>query len=131
METNYSSPNHRFHKGCFRCSDQKSNCNIQLNLKTVFIVNEKIYCKAHAPKPSHTEVADSVSVAHATHVPKKSMEGLNSIVVGTGEKPNIGYDSMSNQHGVSAPKKNAEGLVGLQALVRNLDFPTYMSYFYQ
>ncbi|KAI8921257.1 hypothetical protein PhCBS80983_g02507 [Powellomyces hirtus] len=97
-----------YHKGCFKCSDQ--NCNIQLNLKTFQVVNEQIWCQKHAPQPKATAVADAVSVMHAKHAPKKASEGLHKTTVGTGETPSYGLDTLGTQHALLVPRKSAENL---------------------
>ncbi|KAJ3286785.1 hypothetical protein HK104_008872 [Borealophlyctis nickersoniae] len=97
-----------YHKGCFKCSDPA--CNVQLTLKTFKVVNNQIWCEKHVPKPKATAVADSVSVMHAMHAPKKAAEGLHKAQVGTGETPTYGLDNMSTQHALNTPKKPTENL---------------------
>jgi len=97
-----------YHKGCFKCADP--SCGIQLNLKTFKVVNNDIWCEKHLPKPKATSVADSVSVVHAMHAPKKTSEGLHKAQVGTGETPTYGLDTISTQHALAAPKKQSENL---------------------
>ncbi|KAJ3174510.1 hypothetical protein HDU87_007101 [Geranomyces variabilis] len=97
-----------YHKGCFKCSDP--NCNIQLNLKTFQVQNNDIWCGKHVPVPKATAVADSVSVLHAKHAPKKATEGLHKTSVGTGETPTYGLDTLGTQHALLSPKKSAENL---------------------
>ncbi|KAJ3166439.1 Metabotropic GABA-B receptor subtype 3A [Geranomyces variabilis] len=97
-----------YHKGCFKCSDP--NCNIQLNLKTFQAQNNEIWCGKHVPVPKATAVADSVSVLHAKHAPKKATEGLHKTNVGTGETPTYGLDTLGTQHALLSPKKSSENL---------------------
>ncbi|KAI8588271.1 hypothetical protein BDZ88DRAFT_422540 [Geranomyces variabilis] len=97
-----------YHKGCFKCSDPK--CNIQLNLKTFQAQNNQIWCGKHVPVPKATAVADSVSVLHAKHAPKKATEGLHKTNVGTGETPTYGLDTLGTQHALLSPKKSSENL---------------------
>ncbi|KAI8823611.1 uncharacterized protein EV422DRAFT_362245 [Fimicolochytrium jonesii] len=101
-----------YHKGCFKCSDP--NCNIQLNLKTFKAVNDQIWCQKHTPQPKATSVADSVSVLHAMHAPKKTAEGLHKTTVGTGETPQYGLDTLQTQHALLTPKKSIENLGNIQ-----------------
>ncbi|KAJ3044545.1 hypothetical protein HDV00_001974 [Rhizophlyctis rosea] len=101
-----------YHKGCFKCSDPA--CGITLNLKTFKVVNEAIWCDKHAPKPKATAIADSVSIVHAMHAPKKVAEGLQKVQVGTGETPTYGLDTVSAQHALNAPKIKAENIGNVQ-----------------
>ncbi|KAJ3126013.1 hypothetical protein HK098_007951 [Nowakowskiella sp. JEL0407] len=69
-----------------------------------------VFHKKHVPQPTATSISDPLSIVHAKHVPKKSIEGLNKIVVGTGEVPTYGLDSIATQHALGAPRKSMENL---------------------
>ncbi|KAJ3047929.1 hypothetical protein HK097_011033 [Rhizophlyctis rosea] len=101
-----------YHKGCFKCADPQ--CGITLNLKTFKVENNQIWCEKHLPKPKHTAVADSVSIVHAMHAPKKVAEGLHKAQVGTGETPSYGLDTIQAQHALNAPKVAAENIGNVQ-----------------
>ncbi|TPX35366.1 hypothetical protein SmJEL517_g02220 [Synchytrium microbalum] len=98
--------------GCFKCHEE--TCKIQLSLKTFKAAEGQVWCEKHLPKPKATAIADSVSVMHAMHAPKKVTEGLHTIKVGTGEVPSYGLDTVSNQHALNAPKKPIENLGNVQ-----------------
>eukprot|EP01089_Gocevia_fonbrunei_P011038 TRINITY_DN240_c0_g1_i1.p1 TRINITY_DN240_c0_g1~~TRINITY_DN240_c0_g1_i1.p1 ORF type:complete len:116 (+),score=21.16 TRINITY_DN240_c0_g1_i1:87-434(+) len=59
-----------FHKLCFRCPEAK--CNVQLSLKTFKRdpASGLVYCEKHVPKPTHTQVADSILTKAALKAPK-------------------------------------------------------------
>eukprot|EP01088_Endostelium_zonatum_P022339 TRINITY_DN94_c0_g1_i1.p1 TRINITY_DN94_c0_g1~~TRINITY_DN94_c0_g1_i1.p1 ORF type:complete len:220 (+),score=61.41 TRINITY_DN94_c0_g1_i1:80-739(+) len=59
-----------FHKLCFRCPESK--CNVQLTLKTFKRdpATGEVYCDKHVPKPTHTQVSDSISTKSALSAPK-------------------------------------------------------------
>eukprot|EP00128_Syssomonas_multiformis_P010358 Colp12_sorted_trinity150504_noHs@3834 len=97
-----------WHKLCFKCQDPA--CGITLKLTTFKAHEGKVYCSAHVPKPTHTQVADDVKTQHALHTPKKTAEGLGTAQKGTGEKPSVGADAVGIVHATSAPKPKAEGL---------------------
>lgn len=83
-----------------------------MTLKTFKLVDGKLWCEKHLPKPTATSIADSVSIVSAKNTPKKANEG-RTIILGTGEKPSVGADSFSVSHalGISDKKEAVEELL--------------------
>ncbi|KAJ3279439.1 hypothetical protein HK104_001467 [Borealophlyctis nickersoniae] len=81
----------------FKCSDPARN--VQLPLKTCKVVNNQIWCEKHVPNPKAIAVADSVSVMHARHTPKKAAEGLHKARM----TPAYRLDNFSTQHALNTP----------------------------
>eukprot|EP01112_Ceratiomyxa_fruticulosa_P001495 TRINITY_DN1165_c0_g1_i1.p2 TRINITY_DN1165_c0_g1~~TRINITY_DN1165_c0_g1_i1.p2 ORF type:complete len:169 (-),score=53.03 TRINITY_DN1165_c0_g1_i1:172-678(-) len=69
-----------YHKACFKCAV----CGATLNLKNFKGYEGVIYCLTHTPKPTHTQVTDSIAVKQALSAPKKTAEGLGNVQKGSG-----------------------------------------------
>jgi len=91
-----------YHKACFKCHV----CKQALNLKNFKGYEGKIYCFTHTPKPSATTVTDSVAIKTALAAPKKTSEGLGTVLKGVGGKPSI---QVFGSDGSEAPAAAAAG----------------------
>lgn len=81
-----------YHKACFKCDV----CKKTLNISTYCGYEGKIYCQLHVPKASATYVTDAVAMRQAKSAPKRTAEGLGTVLKG-------GSDDSLHQAKKSAP----------------------------
>ena len=67
-----------YHKACFKCDV----CKKTLNISTYCGYEGQIYCQLHVPKALATSVTDAVAMRQARSAPKRTAEGLGTVLKG-------------------------------------------------